>query len=148
MGAVPFVSSFARGRPGRRRRIVLAASWLAIIAVLSVIVLIAALAGNGGTPGMGELKSTVRFDGVQFTVINNDEFAWRNVEFDVNGGLIQEGYAYRPGDVGSSEVVRLGAASFLDAEGRPYNPATEKLRRFKITCDVDDVKALSIRTWN
>ncbi len=133
-----------------RRRIGIAGRFIGVggIVIIVLAVLGTLLSGGGEAFRFHEIKVSVRFDGEQFTIVNRDDFPWRNIRIDVNGGLANRGYAVRWDVLVSQQVIVAEATDFIDEKGNPYDPVNEPLRQLRIICDVGDGnKALHTRRW-
>jgi hypothetical protein len=80
-----------------------------------------------------QLQATVSFTGTQFEIVNVGSVDWKNVKFDLNGGLFSSGYVHRLGELKALEVYRIGAMQFTDSDGRRFNPFQLKPQQMAIT---------------
>jgi hypothetical protein len=130
-------------RPRRAFNIIL---WLGILTATGATVPIML---SSHTTTFESLDASIRFDGFQFKIINQDDFAWHDVRFDLNGGLAHSGYLHRPGTLVEGQVYTAPVTAFTDEEGNRFNPVTESLRQLIITCELEDGKtARYTRRWN
>ncbi len=124
-----------------------------IIGVCSVVGLVLVglgtiLSGSSDTLGYQDIQASVRFDGDRFRIVNMDDFPWRDVLIDINGGLANRGYTMRWDVLASKQAVVVAATGFVDEKGNHYDPADEPLRQLRIICDIGDgTKALHRRRW-
>jgi len=134
----------------QRRRVGIAGR---IIGVCSIVALVLALVGSilsGSSKALGyqDIRASVRFDGERFRIVNMDDFPWRDVLIDINGGLANRGYTLRWDVLASEQAVVVAASAFVDDKGNHYNPAEEPLRQLRIICAIGDGKqALHTRRW-
>ncbi len=95
------------------------------------------------------LDAAIRFDGFQFKIINQDDFAWHDVRLDLNGGLAHSGYLHRPGTLVGGQIYTAPVTAFTDENGNRFSPVTESRRQLTITCELDDGQtARYTRRWN
>jgi hypothetical protein len=95
------------------------------------------------------LDAAIRFDGFQFKIINQDDFAWHKVRLDLNGGLANSGYLHRPGMLRSGQVYTVPVTAFADGDGNRFSPGSETPRQLIITCELEDGRtARYTRRWN
>lgn len=138
------VAGEERRRVGMAARII---GWGGLGAIV-LAVLATVLSGGGEDYTYHEIRASVRFDGGRFTIVNRDEFAWRDVLIDINGGLANRGYTLRADALGGGQEVVAAAIDFVDEQGNHYDPAEEPLRQLRIFCDIGDgKKALHTRRW-
>jgi hypothetical protein len=118
-----------------RRRVVnialLAGILFAVVAAVPVM-----LAGR--PPDFQSLAASIRFDGFKFSITNQDDFAWKDVRVDLNGGLAHSGYLHHPGTIVAGQAYTVSAASFRDAKGGRFSPVTDEPRQMTITCHLED----------
>ncbi len=124
-----------------------------IIGVCSIVALVLVLVGTilfGSSHAVGyqDIQASVRFDGERFRIVNMDDFPWRDVLIDINGGLANRGYALRWDVLASQQAVVAAATDFVDEKGNHYDPVGEPLRQLRIICGIGDgLKALHRRRW-
>jgi len=82
-----------------------------------------------------DLKASVKFDGAQFIITNNDNFNWTNIKFEINSGLLSGGYILRASQMGAGETYTVGALQFAKGDGEKFNPFTHKVQHISIFCD-------------
>ncbi|MHC4710603.1 MAG: hypothetical protein ACYTA3_09295, partial [Planctomycetota bacterium] len=80
--------------PRRPRRFVNVILVLGILVAVGVTVRV--MLSSGATT-MESLDASIQFDGLQFKIVNQDDFAWHDVRLDLNGGLAHSGYLHRTG---------------------------------------------------
>ena len=124
-----------------------------IIGVCSIVALVLVLVGTilfGSSHAVGyqDIQASVRFDGERFRIVNMDDFPWRDVLIDINGGLANRGYALRWDVLASKQAVVAAVTDFVDENGNHYDPADEPLSQLRIICDIGNgLKALHTRRW-
>jgi cytoplasmic iron level regulating protein YaaA (DUF328/UPF0246 family) len=79
------------------------------------------------------LQATVSFDGTQFKIANVGSVDWKNVKFDLNGGLITSGYVLRLGELKAMNDYTVGAMQFTNSSGTRFNPFQMKPLQMAIT---------------
>ena len=79
-----------------------------------------------------DINASVRFDGSQFTITNNEDRDWVNVRFEVNPGLISSGYTLKVQRVEANTTYTVGAMQFTKADGERFNPFTHRPQTFNI----------------
>ena len=106
------------------------------------------LFGSSHAVGYQDIQASVRFDGERFRIVNMDDFPWRDVLIDINGGLANLGYALRWDVLASKQAVVAAVTDFVDENGNHYDPADEPLSQLRIICDIGNgLKALHTRRW-
>ena len=78
------------------------------------------------------LNAQVRYDDGQFTITNNDNFAWSDVEFDLNYETFSSGYTYRAGRLEANTVYTVGSMQFAESDGTMFNPFTQRPLKLSI----------------
>jgi len=132
--------------PRRRRRFVNGVLLLGIIVAVGATV---RLMLGGGATTFASLDASIRFDGLQFKIINQDDFAWHNVRLDLNGGLANSGYMHRPGTLVAGQAYTAPVIAFTDEGGSRFSIITDSPRQMTITCKLDDGQtARYTRRWN
>ena len=117
-----------------------------LFAFIVIIVAIVSFSGNDKTPEKTkkpptttsttlDLKATVKFDGKQFIISNEDYFDWTNVKMEINSGLITSGYILREKRLEAGHTYTVGALQFAKGDGTRLNPWQVKPQRFSIWCD-------------
>lgn len=95
-----------------------------------------------------ELKASVRFNGTQFIVTNNDAFDWANVKLEINGGIISGGYQLTTASMKSGETYTIGAMQFADSDGKRFNPFQMKPQKFRITANTPNGSSFYLGGWD
>ncbi len=113
--------------------------------VLVVIVIILAVSLGtclGGSNGDTEvtLNAKVVYDDGQFTITNNDDFSWTNVEFDLNYETWSSGYTYHANRLEANTIYTVGSMQFAKSDGTMFNPFTQKPLKMSIHCKTPDGK--------
>jgi len=95
-----------------------------------------------------DLDATVKFDGTQFIITNNDYFDWENVKLEINSRGLRSGYIYNAGKLESGTTYTVGAMQFAKKDGERFNPFTMKALNFSVWCDLSGGKnGLYYGTW-
>jgi len=94
-----------------------------------------------------DLKTTVRFDGKQFTIVNQNSFDWTSVKLEVNSGLISSGYILRQSRLKAKTTYTVGALQFAKPDGQRLNPYTTKVLNMTITCDIPKERGFWYGGW-
>lgn len=105
---------------------------LAIIIIISVAIG-TCLNGDSDTTEI-TLKAEVFYDDGQFTITNNDSFAWTDVEFDLNYETWSSGYTYYAGRLEPNTIYTVGSVQFAKSDGTMFNPFTQKPLKMSIHC--------------
>ncbi|MHC4304448.1 MAG: hypothetical protein ACYTFF_09910 [Planctomycetota bacterium] len=104
---------------------------------------------SSGASTFASLDASIRFDGLQFKIINQDDFAWHDVRLDLNGGLANSGYMHRPGTLVAGQTYTAPITAFADEGGSRFSIITDRPRQMIITCELDDGRtARYTRRWN
>jgi hypothetical protein len=133
----------ARRRPRRSVNVVLVLGFLAVVAATVTMMM------GGDTTTFESLDAAIRFDGFQFRIANQDDFAWREVRIDLNGGLANSGYLHHPGTIVAGQTYSVSGTAFADEDGNRFDPVSDDPRQIQITCEIDDGKtARYTKRWN
>jgi hypothetical protein len=81
-----------------------------------------------------DINAAVRFTGTQFIITNNDSFDWKNVELEINPGLLSSGYTLRSDIMKAGQTYTVGALQFAKPDGTRFNPFTVKPQSIGISC--------------
>ncbi|UCG94449.1 MAG: hypothetical protein JSW13_01435 [Candidatus Aerophobus sp.] len=130
---------------------------LGLIAVIFIIALIGGLFTSGDKTKKSsststssstiDLKASVKFDGTQFVISNNDNFDWTNVKLEVNSGLLRGGFVLKAQRMSAGEIYTVGAMQFAKGDGTRFNPFTTKAQKFSIWCDTPKGKGFWYGGW-
>ena len=132
--------------PRRPRRFVNVMMVLGILVAVGVTVRI--MLSSGATT-FASLDASIRFDGLQFKIINQDDFAWHGVRLDLNGGLAHSGYLNRPGTLVAGQTYAAPVTAFTNEDGDRFSIITDRPRQMTITCEIDDGQtARYTKRWN
>ena len=118
--------------------------WTALFVL--VVIILGAIASwcLGGESDSSEelLHATVRYaDGV-FTVNNHDEFAWSDVEFNLNYDASSPGYTYRADRLEARTAYTVGSMQFAESDGTMFNPVTQRPSKLSIRARTPDGEIL------
>lgn len=110
--------------------------------VLGVALILELLSGGGKKEQAQKapvvaLDAYIHFDGERFAIINNNDYDWTNVRFEVNSGLglPSGGYALKHPPMQAGNIYSVEALQFCKADGTKLNPQTTKPQNFSIFCD-------------
>jgi hypothetical protein len=135
-----------RPAPRRRRRLVNVVLLLGIVVAAAATVQL--MLGSRATT-FASLDASIRFDGLQFKIVNQDDFTWHDVRLDLNGGLANSGYLHRPGTLVAGQACTAPVTAFTDEGGNRFSIVTDSPRQMTITCQLDDGQtARYTRRWN
>ena len=69
-------------------------------------------------------------------VQNGDKFAWTGCQLSINAQGISSGYTRQVATIqpGITEAALLASAEFVDAEGHPFDPASQQVATLDIAC--------------
>lgn len=93
------------------------------------------------------LNASVRFTGTQFIITNNDSFDWRNVELEINPGLLKSGYKLNAGLMKAEQTYTVGASQFAKPDGTRFNPFSIKPQSISISCETPRGKGFYSGKW-
>jgi hypothetical protein len=117
---------------------------LSLVIVVSLIAagVRACSGGRSGTPDATQvtLNAQVRYVDGQLIITNDDDFAWVNVEFDLNPETRSSGYTYRAGRIEAHAMYTIGSRQFANSDGTMFDPLTQKPLRLSIHVDTPDSK--------
>ena len=114
--------------------------------LLVIVILLAVIIGTclGGSEDSGTtevtLNAEVVYDDGQFTITNNDDFAWTDVEFDLNYETWSSGYTYHANRLDANTIYTVGSMQFAKSDGTMFNPFTQKPLKMSIHCKTSDGK--------
>ena len=111
---------------------------LAIVIIISVVIGTCLIGDSDTTEGT--LKAEVFYDDGQFTITNNDSFAWTDVEFDLNYETWSSGYTYYAGRLEPNTIYTVGSMQFAKSDGTMFNPFTQKPLKMSIRARTPDGK--------
>jgi hypothetical protein len=112
---------------------------LLVIVILLAIGLGTCLGGSGDSDTEDvELSAVVAYDDGQFTVTNNDSFAWTDVEFDLNYETWSSGYTYHANRLEANTAYTVGSMQFAKGDGTLFNPFAQKPLKMSIHCTTPD----------
>ncbi len=100
------------------------------------------------TPSYVDLNASVSFTGTQFIITNNDSFDWRNVELEINPGLLKSGYKLKAGLMSAGESYTIGAMQFAKRDGERFNPFAIKPQSMSIFCDTSKGRGSYSGKWD
>jgi len=95
-----------------------------------------------------DLNASIKFSGTQFIITNNDSFDWKNVELEINSGLLKSGYKLNAGLMSAGQTYTVGAMQFAKGDGTRFNPLLIKPQSVSIFCDTPKGKGFYSGKWN
>lgn len=104
-----------------------------LIAVVFVLFTLAVVYGGSISSDYVDLKASVKFDGTDFVITNNDDFDWIGVRLYVNTHY----YAYLR-TIPANETYYVMARQFAKEDGTRFNPILIKPTHFSIWCDTPE----------
>ena len=119
--------------------------------LLLLVVIIAAASGDSSSSSSGEKKESSSSDYVklnakilhsrtQVTIVNEDDFDYKNLEMKLNDKYIKKIDIIRSG-----ETLKVGFLLFADEGGNRFNLSLKPVS-FSIVCDVEDDKR-GLNSW-
>ena len=87
-----------------------------------------------------DLNAKVVYDDGQFAITNNDDFAWTDVDFDLNYETWSSGYTYHANRLAANNTYTVGSMQFAKSDGTRFNPFTQKPLKMSIHCKTPDGK--------
>ena len=145
------------GRPSRRSSSPIELSGILVIAVVCAGALLWRLSSRSQAPGdaaqalppattvaqparaLAGLTATVGYNRTLFLfrVENRDPFAWSGCELSINAQGVSSGYSRKVETIrpGITEAALLASAEFIDADGRPFDPAAQQVASLDIACE-------------
>ncbi len=133
-----------------RRRIGIAGRIIGVCSIVGLVLVLVGsiLSGSSNALGYQDIQASVRFDGERFRIVNMNDFPWRDVLIDINGGLANRGYTLQLDVLASEQSIVAVATDFVDEKGNHYDPVAEPLNQLRIICEIGDgMKALHRRRW-
>ena len=123
----------------KKRNIFIGCGVLLVIVILIAVGIGSCLEGEPETTEV-TLNAEVVYDDGQFIITNNDDFAWTDVEFDLNYGTWSSGYTYHANRLDANTIYTVGSMQFAKSDGTKFNPFTQKPLRMSIHCQTPDGK--------
>jgi hypothetical protein len=88
-----------------------------------------------------ELKGSLRSNGMEFFVSNENDFDWKDCSFAVNYKLFgTDGYTGTIGTIAAHDTSSIKAMSLALDTGERFNPITHKANNVMMRCDVPNGK--------
>jgi hypothetical protein len=87
-----------------------------------------------------DLNASIRFDGSQFIIANNDSFDWSNVKFELNSEGLSSGFILEYPLIAAGKTYTVGSMQFAKPDGTRFNPFLMKPVKMVISCDTPDGK--------
>lgn len=88
------------------------------------------------------IQPTVAYSGTEFTITNNDNFDWTEVNMTVNPHGFNGGFHLFLSRVAAGESYTVGAMQFAESDGRRFNHFADKLLTMTISCKTSQGNAL------
>ncbi len=104
-----------------------------ILVGIAVILAISIGTCLGGDSGVAELSASVRFDGAQFIIKNNNDYSWHDVQFTLNSD-----YKLTASLIEANTEYTVGAMQFAKSDGTRFNPFTQKVIHMFIYAETSD----------
>ncbi len=138
--------NFMRGKENKMAKTKKRKGWMVALGMLFFVIIL--IAGVGILVSDSEIKTEVSqakvlnaeitFDGVQFIITNKDSYAWTAVKFQLNGGIVSDGYVLRCSRIEAKTTYTVGALQFAKSDGTRFNPAAVKPQSIVILADQGD----------
>ena len=103
---------------------------IGICAILFIALLATCL---GGSDGPESLNASVRFDGTQFHISNNDTYDWVDVKIQINND-----YELRVSRLNANTEYSVGAMQFTKSDGTRFNPFLQKAKNVFIWAHTEE----------
>jgi hypothetical protein len=87
------------------------------------------------TFGTGRHQCFNRFHGYRFNIDNSDNFDWKDVEVEINSGIIFGGFKLNVPVIRAHKKYSVGALEFVKSDGTRFNPILTKLLHISISCE-------------
>jgi len=117
--------------------------FMVFILIIIIVISLVTCTGNGDSEPPVDLEASVTFDGTQFHVTNNNDFAWNDAKFTLN-----ETYYYTASiDMEPKTEYTIGAAVFSKKDGTRFNPFTQKHSRMFIQVKTENGYISSAFEW-
>ena len=87
-----------------------------------------------------DLNASIRFDGSQFIIANNDSFDWLDVEFELNSAGLSSGFTLTHPLIEAGATYTVGAMQFAKPDGTRFNPFLMKPQKMSVSCETPDGK--------
>lgn len=141
-------------RPHRRRQEIDWVYWGSIAGGLFLILLVLVIAAAGRRRETGPAKrkmvpirANVTYAGSEFTITNNDVFAWTNVVARVNYGVLNPGYTATIEKIGPGESIVVKDTRFTNADGFTLASTGDEAKAFGIWCDTPFGRGMWTAEW-
>lgn len=85
-----------------------------------------------------DINAWIKFDGINLTVENLDNFDWYNVIIRINPGFFKSGYVHKISKISSTEKVKIPINEFAKSDGLRFNPLITKIMNIEITCKTEN----------
>lgn len=103
-------------------------TFLSLIGLVFFLVIAVATDDTESTP-VPDLNCSVRFDGSQFTIQNNDTYNWTDCRIYVNDDFELNGKSFIAG-----QTYTVGCMQFTKDNGERFNPYTHKVQNIFFYC--------------
>jgi hypothetical protein len=113
---------------------------LGIVVVIIVIAVISDQCGSSkksasSPSGQVDISASIDFTGTEFTIDNSDNFDWKDVEVEINSGIIFGGFKLNVPVIRAHKKYSVGALEFVKSDGTRFNPILTKLLHISISCE-------------
>ena len=122
-----------------KKKILMGCGLLVAFLIILVVSIGPCLGGESDTAEI-TLNAKVTYADGQFTITNNDDFAWTDVEFDLNSEGWSSGYTYHANRLYANSIYTVGSMQFAKSDGTMFNPFTQKPLKMSIHCKTPDGK--------
>lgn len=82
-----------------------------------------------------ELDGSVAYNAVAFQISNDEDYGWTNCRFEINGGIISDGYEYKTSSGIKAKDKLVIPFSEFTKDGERFNFYTQKPEKLFIACD-------------
>jgi len=126
----------------RTLKVLIAVCVVGILVVVAIVMLPESTPGGSGESDTSDvtLSAVVAYDDGQFTITNNDGFAWTDVEFDLNYETWSSGYTYHANRLEANTIYTVGSMQFTKGDGTMFSPYAQKPLKMSIHCKTPDGK--------
>lgn len=114
-------------------------------------ILLAVIVGCSGSssqePRQLELGCSVRFNGTQFFISNEDLYDWNDVQLKINYGVIDDGFTLSVPRIGKGQTYSVGALQFAKSDGQRFNPLQYKANKIMVIAETSHGRGYYFGGW-